>query len=172
MAQRQAMVDGFLRALCEPRFQTLVDEFYAIRGKVVIQQEKDVADAVGFLLTTIRTVLQDRHAEVIIEQQDDVATQLEEAIGCIDSAADFALNVSFQDTVTFLHLFCSRMSGTDPPQVLLAKLDDTLALIGMARVSVRQLWESTEQVHRDDLWRAVHSLLKTVQCQCSVPTAP
>lgn len=169
---KQAIADGFLRALCEPRFRELVDEFYGIRGRVVMKSEHAVREAVQFLLTTLHQVLQECHATVVLDRggDDPCTSQLEDAMGCIDSASDFALNVGFHDTVTFLYLLHGRIDAWEPAKVL-RRLDDTLALIGMARVSVFQLWESTQGEQQQDLWRAVHGILKTIEAECTLASA-
>lgn len=165
---QRTVVDGFLHALCEPRFQTMVEDFHAIRDKVTIGKRAVVSEAIQFLLATLQHVLRERHAVAALEDgADAVANQLEEAIACVDNAAEFALGSAFPDIVTFLCLLQRRVKITEPRPMLMG-LDDTLALVGMSRVSLIELWDSADEAHRTDLWNTIRSLMNAIETECTV----
>jgi len=60
MTVQQLLMDGLLRAVADPRFQELVDGFYAARGGLEIREEAALRSELRGLLRCLCAVLGDQ----------------------------------------------------------------------------------------------------------------
>ena len=68
---KNAIINGFLSAMREPQFQELLDQFSALRGKVVVRTPASLIQALQFLLLTVQNVLRDRIMSLTMTGEDD-----------------------------------------------------------------------------------------------------
>ena len=135
-AMQKRTMDGLMRTMADPRFQTLMAEFYEIRGTVAVENEDEVRRVIGPCPpprrwgTTARIPADRPHrprrpvhsghrtrrsvfffgAKKKKPAADvDAAQNLVTAAQCVTGVEDLAIGPAFTDSVTVLHLFCQKM---------------------------------------------------------------
>lgn len=78
----------------------------------------------------------------------------------------FIVGAAFEDAVVVLHILRNKLQWekeTKPdPLIVLPRVDDFLGLVGMAGISVTDLWRNADSSlvsQQDPLWSAVRALL-------------
>jgi hypothetical protein len=175
---QQKLIDGLMQGLLDPRFQSLITEFYAVRQTLTIADEDRLGTCIRDLLTTICSVLEDQHSLQEMKQaMGGTATScdIQEALCCVREAEGFISGPVFPDVITVLFILCSKLGldekGTSSLQAteVIQRLDDFLSLIGLHEVSILQLWDNAIDElanQRVQLFGAVMSVVQVVQQEC------
>ena len=179
---QQKLVDSLMQGLLDPRFQSLISEFYCVRDQLTIAEDTPLLECIQHLLGTVCTILQDKHS---IQQMKPATSpnipvpqpDLEEMLSCVHEVENFLSGPAFPDTATVLFILCSKL-GLDDKDVsslqatdIIRRLDDFLKLIGLQEVSILRLWENAIDelaTQRTALFRAVMNVVQVVQRDCVV----
>lgn len=164
-----ALFGGLCQALIDPRFQSLIAEFHAVRDGVCVDDEPPVRAAVRTLFDAIHDVVYDQNEVMKLTGADDPAVpEMLEGLRC---AQAFVLDTAFLDAVTVLCMFRSKLklTGVLSEEGVLRDLDAFLALLGVSEtVSVLGLWErcAADADQRRRIWDAVTGVLYAVRDHC------
>ena len=178
---QQRLVEGLMQGLLDPRFQSLITEFYTLRDQLTLVKQDHLINAIHGLFKTVRTTVEDQHSlqqmrRSIGERGQKTAstTEMHDLLQCTRDVEDFVCGSGLQDAATVLFIFCSKL-GLDGnsnaylhPTDVIQRLDDFLQLIGLHEVSILRLWENAvedaEQGKR--LFDTVMAVVGAVQRDC------
>jgi hypothetical protein len=177
MALQQRVLNNALGALTDPRFHELLGDFYALRGHLTIGDRPVLDRALAGFLDIMGVILGDQHTLRVAEGADEqITSDVADAAACVGQVKELVAGPAFEDAATVLFLLCRKLKweggGHDTPEVVLARVDDFLQLLGLgASVSVAALWRDVATVelatsHREALWTAVSGLLTAVVREC------
>ena len=181
---QQRLVEGLMHGLLDPRFQSLITEFYTLRDHLTLVQPDHLITAIRGLFGTVRTTVEDQHTlhqmrHTIGERvkKTTSTSEMHDLLQCTREVEDFVCGSGLQDAATVLFIFCSKLGldgnsnaylhATD----VIHRLDDFLQLIGLHEVSILQLWENAveDADQRKSLFDTVMAVVGAVQRDCVAP---
>ena len=178
---QQRLVEGLMQGLLDPRFQSLITEFYTLRDQLTLVKQDHLINAIRGLFGTVRTTVEDQHTLQQMRcslgergQKTATTTEMHDLLQCTRDVEEFVCGSGLQDAATVLFIFCSKL-GLDGngnaylhPTDVIQRLDDFLQLIGLHEVSILQLWENAveDTDQRKSLFDTDMAVVSAVQRDC------